>query len=103
MGLAESLELLDGGRRGIDDVAVVPHLHLGLAVGAFEALGRRAEVVFDLGALPVDVVVEIRQIAREGAPEVAVLLAGVEVLAVDPDEVDGALLHARLHLAGELG
>ena len=102
MGLAERLELFDGGRRGIDDVAVVPHLHLGLAVGALEALGGRAEIVGHLGAFRIDVVVEVRQVAREGAPQIAVLLARVEVLSVDPDEVDGAFRHARLHLARQL-
>ena len=75
-----------------DPGGLVDEVQLGHAPGRFQAVGGHGEVHQGGGLVGEIDQREVGQRLGEGAVEQAVVLHGGEVLAVDPDEVDGAAL-----------
>jgi hypothetical protein len=91
-------KLLERRRHVGHGVAVVDERELGLVPGGLAAVDGRAEVVEQQRVVRVGELHVGQKVGPAALPRTG-LLAGAEVVAVDPDEVDLAVRLARLHLA----
>ena len=78
------------------------HDQLSFGIGGLIAFNGHTEIVEGLAILQIDIGTHVGQLFGEGAVEQAVFLGGVEILAVDPNHVNGAGFGICLFFTGEL-